>query len=47
MHKGIQALLREALEAEVAEFLGQVCYQRRATVDAPAGTRMGTSSCGG
>ena len=37
----VQALIQEALEAEVTELLGRVRYQRRATVDAPAGYRNG------
>jgi transposase-like protein len=37
----VQALIQEALEAEVTELLGRVRYQRRAAVDAPAGYRNG------
>ncbi|MDR7395688.1 MAG: hypothetical protein QN154_02120 [Armatimonadota bacterium] len=35
--EAVQKLLQAALEAEVSELLGRVKYQRRATVDGPAG----------
>ncbi|WPD18456.1 IS256 family transposase [Thermaerobacter composti] len=41
LRNAIQALIQEALEAEVTELLGRVRYQRRAAVDAPAGYRNG------
>jgi len=41
LREAIQKLLQAALEAEVTELLGRVKYQRRATVDGPAGYRNG------
>jgi len=41
LRNAIQALIQEALEAEVTEFLGRLRYQRRAAVDAPSGYRNG------
>ena len=41
LRNAIQTLIQEALEAEVAELLCRVRYQRRAAVDAPAGYRNG------
>lgn len=41
LRDAIRALIQEALEAEVTEFLGRARYQRRAAVDAPAGYRNG------
>ncbi|WP_243123900.1 transposase [Thermaerobacter sp. FW80] len=41
LRNAIQALIQEALEAEVTELLGRVRYPRRAAVDAPAGYRNG------
>ena len=41
LREAIQKLLQAALEAEVTELLGRVRYQRRATVDGPAGSSGG------
>jgi transposase-like protein len=41
LRNAIQALIQEALEAEVAELLCRVRYQRRGAVDAPVGYRNG------
>lgn len=41
LRNAIQALIQEALEAEVTEFLGRLRCQRRAAVDAPSGYRNG------
>lgn len=46
LREAIHKLLQAALEAEVTELLGRVRYQRRATVDGPAGYGTATGGPG-